>query len=307
MKKVAIIVPVYKNVLALSEQVSLNHLRQYCSGYDLFFLHPYGLTFDFDTTDFTPISMDAKYFKNVQSYNKLCLSPEFYRQFIDYEYILIYQLDAYVFKDELAYWCNQGYSYIGAPWIKLSRASRHACSLNKCFAKLGISYRFKNTNKHVFKCTGNGGLSLRNVRDTLAVLESNRLNLLELIKLHHPFHRRYKLRLPFWRTLGLYLKARIKKESIGAILCKEFKGPEDEYFSFLGRLLNKHYNICPPAIANYFAIEINVREGFEEQLAFNNNVKPFGAHACLRPEVIEYWLKHFTFIGLKDQSSREDI
>ena len=31
--------------------------------------------------------------------------------------MLIYQLDAYVFKDELLNWANKGYDYIGAPWL----------------------------------------------------------------------------------------------------------------------------------------------------------------------------------------------
>ncbi len=38
----------------------------------------------------------------------------FYKQFLNYEYILIYQLDAFVFKDELNY-CSQGIDYVGAP------------------------------------------------------------------------------------------------------------------------------------------------------------------------------------------------
>ncbi len=31
--------------------------------------------------------------------------------------MLIYQLDAYVFKGEWLFWANQEYDYIGAPWI----------------------------------------------------------------------------------------------------------------------------------------------------------------------------------------------
>ena len=32
--------------------------------------------------------------------------------------MLIYQLDAFVFQDDLAYWCQQNYDYIGAPWLR---------------------------------------------------------------------------------------------------------------------------------------------------------------------------------------------
>ncbi len=39
----------------------------------------------------------------------------FYKTFTAYEYILIYQLDAFVFCDALKEWCAKGYDYIGAP------------------------------------------------------------------------------------------------------------------------------------------------------------------------------------------------
>ncbi len=66
-----------------------------------------------------------EYFNGVSGYNKLMLSREFYLRFKNYEYILIYQLDAYVFRDELDYWCGQGYDYIGAPWIFKNYRNRH--------------------------------------------------------------------------------------------------------------------------------------------------------------------------------------
>jgi hypothetical protein len=46
------------------------------------------------------------------------LSEEFYQAFTDFEFMLIYQLDAFVFRDELADWCRSGYEYIGAPWLR---------------------------------------------------------------------------------------------------------------------------------------------------------------------------------------------
>ena len=48
----------------------------------------------------------------------LMLSPFFYESFLDFKYVLIHQLDVFIFKDELNYWCNQNYDYIGAPWFK---------------------------------------------------------------------------------------------------------------------------------------------------------------------------------------------
>lgn len=60
---------------------------------------------------------DKVYFASLNGYNHLCLHKEFYKRFLNYKFMLIYQLDAWVFKDELDYWCNKGYDYIGAPWF----------------------------------------------------------------------------------------------------------------------------------------------------------------------------------------------
>ncbi|RZJ87158.1 MAG: hypothetical protein EOO20_16720 [Chryseobacterium sp.] len=79
------------------------------------------------------------------------ISKEFYKRFSSSEYILIYQLDAWVFKDELLEWCNNGYDYIGAPLYEGFGEAKE----NSAF--LGI---------------GNGGLSLRKVSSHLKVLHS---------------------------------------------------------------------------------------------------------------------------------------
>jgi hypothetical protein len=39
-------------------------------------------------------------------------SKQFYERFVAYDYMLIYQLDAYVFKDELDDWSAKGYDLL---------------------------------------------------------------------------------------------------------------------------------------------------------------------------------------------------
>lgn len=51
-------------------------------------------------------------------YNRLMLSEDLYSAFSNYEYILICQSDAYIFRDELKEWCEAGYDYVGAPWLR---------------------------------------------------------------------------------------------------------------------------------------------------------------------------------------------
>ena len=72
------------------------------------------------------------------------LSPQFYETFANFEYILIYQLDAFVFYDALEEFCALGYDYIGAPWPRF------------------LWNRYRRTPKT--PRVGNGGFSLRKVK-----------------------------------------------------------------------------------------------------------------------------------------------
>lgn len=101
-----------------------------------------------------------EHFFSVQSYNDLVISPVFYKPFAPkYEYLLIYQLDAFLISNQVLEFCNQGYDYYGAPWI--TGFPRYYFLLNRWPIKLSTK-RFN---------VGNGGLSLRNIRSTLDLLK----------------------------------------------------------------------------------------------------------------------------------------
>lgn len=93
---------------------------------------------------------DATFFASIAGYNLLMLDKSFYQRFSCYQYLLIYQLDAWVFRDELDYWCDMGYDYIGAPWIEE-----------------------KDEGNIVFAGVGNGGFSLRRIQHFIDVLGYN--------------------------------------------------------------------------------------------------------------------------------------
>jgi hypothetical protein len=62
------------------------------------------------------VGFDPENFKDVSSYNRWMLTPELYRRFAAYEFILVCQADAILVKplpaDEV--W---EFDYLGAPWI----------------------------------------------------------------------------------------------------------------------------------------------------------------------------------------------
>lgn len=144
---VNVVIPVYSPTLSQSEVMSL----QQC----LSVLKDYSITLvtnrEVDVSAYQNLFLEVKkpfkvayfesgYFESVFTYSQLLLSREFYARFAEFDYILIYQLDGFVFKDELTEWCNKGFDYIGAPWFK----------------HYGVNY---DGNK-LWK-VGNGGVSLR--------------------------------------------------------------------------------------------------------------------------------------------------
>ncbi|WP_100616107.1 DUF5672 family protein [Confluentibacter citreus] len=157
-KLVTIIIPIYKVNLSQTEQMSLNQCIKVLGDFDIVFVQPEKLdssTINFGGKIRTELFPDY-YFENVYGYNRLMLSEDFYQRFLDYKYMLVYQLDAFVFKNKLKEWCDKGYDYIGAPWI---------ASPNTVIKRtLGLfdSKRKKERRKIFFK-VGNGGFSLRNV------------------------------------------------------------------------------------------------------------------------------------------------
>lgn len=112
-------------------------------------------------------------FSSVSAYNRLCFDPRLYQTFTDYEYILIYQLDAYIFEDRLDDWCHRGYDYVGGPWL---------CHWSN------------EVNNIDHWEVGNGGFSLRHVRAFIELLTSPKLK-------HKPLKGQKRLNLENQRRL----------------------------------------------------------------------------------------------------------
>lgn len=155
MPEVSIVIPVYKQTLSDSETKSLIQCLQTLGGHPIQLIAPEGLdTSAYDSCAGRPLPVeyfDPEYFRSVAGYSRLLLRKAFYQRFQAYRYILIYQLDAWVFSDTLLSWCSRSYDYIGAPWIEAPSAPAGTPAI------LNLSRRLKNK-------VGNGGLSLRRVQ-----------------------------------------------------------------------------------------------------------------------------------------------
>jgi hypothetical protein len=152
MPSVVVTIPIYKSAPSASELRSLRQAVEVLRHYPTVLFCPK----DLDVSVYLAVCpaaqvqrFDASFFEDIQGYNRLLFSPMFYRTFWQYDYLLIYQLDAYVFRDDLMDWCKRGYDYVGAPWIVPPPLTKKP--------KMNMQNWFVNR-------VGNGGLSLRKVR-----------------------------------------------------------------------------------------------------------------------------------------------
>ena len=171
-KKVAVLIPLYRSVLEPYEEISLTQCNRVLSRYDRIFVSPEGLDVE-NLEEKYRIEMIERFpesfFRSTQTYNKLLLSREFYNRFRGYEFILIHQLDAFVFEDQLLEWCDKGLDYVGAPWLGKDWPETMMAMLWKPFWAHFPPYRyffFKTEN-----LVGNGGFSLRKVSSALRALK----------------------------------------------------------------------------------------------------------------------------------------
>lgn len=157
--KAAVVIPYFHTDLTMTERISLDRCRKVLGKYPIIFLVPITMVFDRETICERFIRVPDEWMSSVDSYNQMMLSKEFYELFSEYEYILIYQLDAYVFSDKLEEFCNYGFDYIGAPWLEGKFDITHE--------ENGLIY------------VGNGGFSLRRVKACLLQLSNDSENIID--------------------------------------------------------------------------------------------------------------------------------
>jgi hypothetical protein len=177
---VAVIVPIYNAELSDNEKKNFINNLSVLNDRQFIIIKP--LSLKLDLNNFIPHSnsqnrievseFDDIFFASVNGYNRLLLSKMFYHRFKQYKYILICQLDAFLFKNELQIWIDKGFDYVGAPWtkeeestfLKMTRSGKIGPLL-----KTGASLNRIITRKKDYRI-GNGGLSLRSVKKSLTVL-----------------------------------------------------------------------------------------------------------------------------------------
>jgi hypothetical protein len=269
MKRACVIIPVYKLELSSYEQISLSQCLLTLQAYDIFLVIPESLEKEikghenFAEHQFIYKTFKDEFFTNVAAYNKLLKYPGFYRSFLEYEFMLICQLDAFVFSDRLEDWCSMNFDTIGAPLFDgYDLAKKDAAIIGQ----------------------GNGGFCLRKVRACYKVVSTfRRLN----------FKRTYEGPVaPLKTRLYRFLKHDLLLNFSGYPLQPPIN--EDIFWAELVPKVFKDFKVPKPTEAIGFSFEVNPDVLFEK----NAGMLPFGCHAWWRYD-LEFWRKHIEAYGYR--------
>ncbi len=214
-KKSVVVTFVWRDMTA-KEQCAFRQGVKVLGSHPFVVLHPKSYPIEYLIQEYKTISdiaLPDEHFKSVEAYNHMMLSPWFYELFSDYEYMLIYQIDAYVFSDQLDYWTSMEYDYIGAPWLLNDKPYERLIGqwITRLLKKQPIRKNHLHS-AHLCYNVGNGGFSLRRISKMKEIMERNQ-NLINSVKGKHErmedvmisilLKKKENLRIPHWR-LALY-------------------------------------------------------------------------------------------------------
>ena len=270
MKNVAVVIPIYKWKPSDDELASLHQCKNILCRYPIILVCPTFLnTSAYKFLDAKVIRFDGKWFKSVKSYSRLLLTSEFYQNFSEYNYILIYQADGWVFKDELDLWCEQGYDYIGAPWFE--------------------NFEKADEKSKILDYIGNGGMSLRNVQKHIKMFEDPFMyqtyaEIKEENKKHRKISNILNIPVNVWRYIEQYFVPFSYRTKLN----------EDFFIAKYAQKLVPDFKFPTPEVAAKFAAECCPRKIYE----MNNRFLPFLCHA-FRKYDFEFW-KDFINLEKRD-------
>lgn len=277
--KMCVIIPVHKPVIAADEAISLLACKIHLSGYNCYLVYPDGM----DTSAYTGIHpglllkpVNADWLSSIEKYNKMKVSIGFYQLFAKYEYMLTYELDAYIFNSDLEKAGAFAFDYIGAPFFEGYWA-----------AKPGAA----------FMAGGNSGFSVRNIQSCVKALAS-----LKKYRTHWLFYKMLLSRSSRLRAnLNKWTKGKYEVFITGRFAF-DFEGfhlNEDVIWSEIIPQLVPSFSIADPISALRFSFEYNL----EDSLGLNNGNLPLGCHAWAKHP--GFWSKYIdaTTLERKEQSN----
>lgn len=114
---VTVLIPIQDPNLNPTQERMLHHCLETLAAYPIIFITyedaDLSIILEHDE-DIDVIFFPKEYFTSRQSLSRLFLMEDFYDQFTWANFVLIHELNTWVIKDELYYWCKQGYDFLKA-------------------------------------------------------------------------------------------------------------------------------------------------------------------------------------------------
>lgn len=266
--RIAVVIPVYKAFenLDFTERISLTQTSKVLSTYYICFVTHPGVdvknyqAFIPETLNVKTKYFNAEYFKDLDSYNRLLKSPFFYKAFSEYKYILLCQLDVFVFYDNTEHFIKLNYDYIGAPWFEGYNLASKSSKI------VGV---------------GNGGFSLRKISSFIRVL-----TLFELFKKDLASVRSIKEVIAQPLSFIRILKYELVKNKNYHVQILPWKNifQEDYYWGYYIKQFFPWFRVGNVADAISFCFEVNPDVLYE----MNNFKLPMATHAWPKYN-ISFW------------------
>jgi hypothetical protein len=277
-----IVIPIYKQFPSETEIVSFQQALTLLPEYTIVFVTHKKL----DCAVYMKIGGERKaplmfeyfyptYFASLHGYNALMLSKEFYDRFCAFRYMLIYQLDAYIFSNQLEFWCKQNYDYIGAP----------------------APWNSQENDELDRMAVGNGGFSLRKIAtfSKLCRIFGTSISIIRFVHFCYAIYNaitkkaRENIAYMFLRIV-LYIPMKILFLAGQKIFSKYGELNEDVIWSYI---ISQHGLLPTVGVAAKFAFELCPELLFK----LNNGVLPFGCHSLETKNTLQFLGKYRLFGG----------
>jgi hypothetical protein len=245
-----ILIPSHQPNPSTEEMFSLRQCQKILGHFPIFLLHPKGMQTSIYQSlipNLQFLSVAPERMASIAAYNRLMISPYVFNALRHYTHILIHEPDAIVLKNELLFWCEQNFDYIGAPWFNSDQKDDFTL---KATGNFGLSLIKLSTVNDLFSKNPRWYSYLMIFRDLMRGLRGKHTSLQKA-----------------WLAAG--------KSGKLAYAADLYSDHCDMFWSYLVPKLDSHFFIAPPEKAIQFAWETHP---VKCQTICGNRL-PFGVHA----------------------------
>lgn len=114
---VTVIIPILESQISPTEEKLLHHALAILAEHPLIFVAGEGADLSVvreHAENIDVVHFPKRFFESRQHFGQLLLMADFYDRFNWCEFLLVHELNSWILKDELHYWCKQGYDYLKA-------------------------------------------------------------------------------------------------------------------------------------------------------------------------------------------------